>query len=333
MLFSIIIPVYNVEKYLNQCVDSVLVQDFTDYEIILVDDGSTDNSPTICDKYAEKYTQIKVIHKTNGGLSDARNFGIKKAQGDYLIFLDSDDFWVGKRILLEINDLIKEKDPDLIITGYTLYFSEKNKKLSIDFSLVKELSTDFVKDSYYLVSNNIYEFLACNKIVKRNIIINNNIFFPKGKFSEDMPWNYKLVDFIKKYSVYKNNFYYYRQNREGQITGNIKIKNVEDIKSVVDDNLPLLKKEDILFDFKIKYLLDAYTLTFHRFFELPKEEQKLIMQEIKQFMNFDKNFILEIQKHKFSSLSKWIKYNLYRLLGTYKAIYITRNLNRLLKRL
>ena len=79
MLFSIIIPVYNVEKYLSQCIDSVLKQDFTDYEIILVDDGSTDNSPNICDEYAEKYTQIKVIHKTNGGLSDARNFGIKEA--------------------------------------------------------------------------------------------------------------------------------------------------------------------------------------------------------------------------------------------------------------
>jgi len=333
MLFSIIIPVYNVEKYLNQCIDSVLAQDFTDYEVILVDDGSTDTSSAICDDYAKKFTQIKVIHKTNGGLSDARNFGIKEAQGDYLMFLDSDDFWNGRNILTEIHNIIKGNNPDLIITGYTLYFSEHNKKLSTDFSLIKELKTDFIEDSYYLVHNDFYEFLACNKIVKRNIIINNNIFFPKGKFSEDMPWNYKLVDFIKKYSVYKNNFYYYRQNREGQITGNIKIKNVEDIKSVVDDNLPLLKKEDILFDFKIKYLLDAYTLTFHRFFELPKEEQKLIKQEIKQFMDFDKNFILEIQKHKFSSLSKWIKYNLYRLLGTYKTIYITRNLNRLLKRL
>jgi glycosyltransferase len=333
MLFSIIIPVYNVEKYLNQCIDSVLAQEFTDYEVILVDDGSTDGSSAICDEYVQKYNQIKVIHKTNGGLSDARNFGIKEAQGDYLIFLDSDDFWNGATILYEINKIIKKENPDLIITGYTLYFSEHNKKLSTDFSLVKELTTDFIKDSYYLVNNNIYEFLACNKIVKRNIIINNNIFFPKGKFSEDMPWNYKLVDYIKRYALYRSNFYYYRQNREGQITRSIKIKNVEDIKSVVDNNLGLLKKEDVLFDFKIRYLLDAYTLTFHRFFELSKKEQFLIKQKIKQFMDFDRIFILEIQKHKFLSFPKWIKYHLYRLLGTYKTVYITRNLNRLLKRL
>ena len=83
MLFSIIIPIYNVEKYLKESVDSVLAQDFTDYELILVDDGSTDNSPAICDEYEKKFTQVKVIHKVNGGLSDARNFGIKEAQGDY----------------------------------------------------------------------------------------------------------------------------------------------------------------------------------------------------------------------------------------------------------
>lgn len=333
MLFSIIIPVYNVENYLNQCIDSVLAQDFTGYEIILVDDGSTDGSSAICDDYAKKFIQIKVIHKTNGGLSDARNFGIKEAQGDYLMFLDSDDFWNGRNVLLDLHNIIKENNPDLIITGYTLYFSKHNKKLSTNFSLVKELTTDFIEDSYYLVYNNIYEFLACNKIVKRNIIINNNIFFPKGKFSEDMPWNYRLVDHIKRYILYRSNFYYYRQNREGQITRNIKIKNVEDIKSVVDDNLPLLKKENVLYDFKIRYLLDAYILTFHRFFELSKKEQNLIKQKIKQFMVFDKKFIPEIQKYKFSSLSKWIKYILYRLLGTYKTIFIRRRLNCLLNRL
>ncbi|MCJ8343570.1 MAG: glycosyltransferase, partial [Cetobacterium sp.] len=86
MIFSVIIPVYKVEKYLNQCVDSVLNQDFKDYEIILVDDGSPDNCPKLCDEYAKKYSHIKVIHKENGGLSDESNLGIKDAQGENLIF-------------------------------------------------------------------------------------------------------------------------------------------------------------------------------------------------------------------------------------------------------
>ena len=86
MFFSVIVPVYNVEKYLNECVDSILSQTFTDYELILVNDGSKDNSGAICDEYAEKDNRVKVVHKENGGLSDARNAGIKVATGDYLFF-------------------------------------------------------------------------------------------------------------------------------------------------------------------------------------------------------------------------------------------------------
>lgn len=93
MIFSIIVPIYNVEKYLRCCVDSVLAENFSDYEMILVDDGSPDGCGKICDEYAGKYPHIKVIHKENGGLSDARNAGIRAAKGDYLIFLDSDDYW------------------------------------------------------------------------------------------------------------------------------------------------------------------------------------------------------------------------------------------------
>lgn len=93
MIFSIIVPIYNVEKYLRCCVDSVLAENFADYEMILVDDGSPDGCGKICDEYAGKYPHIKVIHKENGGLSDARNAGIRAAKGDYLIFLDSDDYW------------------------------------------------------------------------------------------------------------------------------------------------------------------------------------------------------------------------------------------------
>lgn len=93
MIFSIIVPIYNVEKYLRCCVDSVLAENFADYEMILVDDGSPDGCGKICDEYAGKYPHIKVIHQENGGLSDARNAGIRAAKGDYLIFLDSDDYW------------------------------------------------------------------------------------------------------------------------------------------------------------------------------------------------------------------------------------------------
>ena len=99
MRFSIILPIYNVEKYLKECVDSILKQTFLDYELILVDDGSTDGSPELCDKLAETDGRIRVLHKKNGGLSDARNAGTNIAKGDYIIYIDSDDFIVRDDIL------------------------------------------------------------------------------------------------------------------------------------------------------------------------------------------------------------------------------------------
>ena len=119
---SIIIPVYNVEPYLRRCIDSVLEQTMQDYEIVVVNDGSTDNSGSICDQYANQYDQIRVIHKQNGGLSDARNTGIKAATGDYILFLDSDDY-------LDTDALEKlwtgvNKNVDIIIGGYKKIYQD-----------------------------------------------------------------------------------------------------------------------------------------------------------------------------------------------------------------
>ena len=99
MKVSFILPVYNVEKYLYECVESILAQTYCDFEILLVDDGSPDNCPALCDEWARVDNRIKALHKPNGGLSDARNYGLDHAQGDYVIFVDSDDFWVNKDCL------------------------------------------------------------------------------------------------------------------------------------------------------------------------------------------------------------------------------------------
>ena len=109
MLFSLILPVYNVELYLKECIVSILKQTYTDYELILVDDGSTDGSGAICDEYAEKEKQIKVIHKANGGSSDARNAGIETAQGEYIIYLDSDDYIISDRFLEKLSEKLKTR--------------------------------------------------------------------------------------------------------------------------------------------------------------------------------------------------------------------------------
>ena len=133
MRFSIIVPVYNVEKYLSKCIQSLIDQDYNDYEILLIDDGSTDKSGIICEQYAKKYENIYVFHKKNGGLSDARNYGLQKALGDYILFVDSDD-WIKKDILKEFSDIIENnKAVDVIETRFIeVYKNEeivKDKKL------------------------------------------------------------------------------------------------------------------------------------------------------------------------------------------------------------
>lgn len=114
--FSIIVPVYNVDKYLNRCVDSILNQQFNSYELILVNDGSTDNSGSICDDYALSNDKISVIHKDNGGLSDARNKGMATAKGEYIIFIDSDDYIEPEALEKFNHQLIKSGNPDVMIT-------------------------------------------------------------------------------------------------------------------------------------------------------------------------------------------------------------------------
>lgn len=231
MKFSIIIPVYNVEKYLEKCIDSVLQQNFKNYEIILVNDGSTDNSGKMCDEYAQKHTQIKSIHKENRGLSDARNFGIKQSQGEYLIFLDSDDFWYGENRLLDISNIIeKQNQPDIIFYGMTQFFNgQSNIKLDVFPKFPNKLSDNFQKDFEILISSLIYKATGCDKVVKRSIIINNQLFFLEGKFHEDVGWCYDIIPYINTYSIYAQSFYCYRREREGSITYKISEKSIMDI--------------------------------------------------------------------------------------------------------
>ena len=125
--FSVIIPVFRVENYLRQCVDSVLNQTFNNFEIILVDDGSPDNSPAICDEYVQKDKRVHVIHKINGGLSSARNAGLTVAQGEYVLFLDSDDWWDDLEALAKIDIKLKGANTDILIIGLKKFFMQQNK--------------------------------------------------------------------------------------------------------------------------------------------------------------------------------------------------------------
>ena len=193
MLLSIIVPVYNVEQYLNRCVDSLLDQGtFGDYEIILVDDGSTDNSGQLCDEYQKKTSRIRVIHKENGGLSSARNAGIKATNADYVMFVDSDDY-IKSFVLGQLSQKLRTEKLDILVFNFAHIYEKYKIEDNIEF--LKEYS-EIVSGSQYLIDNlkaGTMHMMACNKIYKTSLITDNNVFFREGFVHEDEEWSPRVI--------------------------------------------------------------------------------------------------------------------------------------------
>ena len=187
---SIIVPVYNVEKLLSKCVDSILNQNFKDFELLLIDDGSKDKSGLICEEYAKKDSRISVYHKTNGGLSSARNYGIEHALGEFITFIDSDDY-VDKSMLEILYNNMIENDVDLSITGVRDIYDGKT---SIDVDREKLLLNSEETLKFMLMGKKINVY-AVSKLYKRSIF--ESIKYPLGKAYED---SYIIVDILKKCS-------------------------------------------------------------------------------------------------------------------------------------
>lgn len=219
--FSIIVPIYNVEKYLKICVDSIMKQSFQDFEVILVDDGSPDRCGKICDSYGATDVRIKVIHKANGGLSSARNAGLDNASGKYVIFLDSDDFWDDANALEHIHDNLIETDADVLVFPAKRYYEKGDKYTYIitsDVDRAKIINKNVNAAICYMIENNIYRAAAWNKVVKKSIIDSHLMRFKNGYLSEDMDWCGDLLLYAQRFDFYENPFYAYRQQRNGSIT-------------------------------------------------------------------------------------------------------------------
>lgn len=230
MKVSIIIPVYKVEQYLSQCVDSVLRQTYQDFEMILVDDGSPDASPKICDQYASSDVRISVIHKKNGGLSDARNAGILQATGEYTMFLDSDDYWDDLQALEKLVARLQRTKADVLNYAYKKVYEPDGLVLE-QFQNAKDMPAEYVSRTSqltYLFQNHLYISSACNKLV-RTEILQNGVLFCVGDTSEDVEWCAELLVKAQSFDYVQESFYCYRQ-RAGSITHGIKRKNCEDLK-------------------------------------------------------------------------------------------------------
>lgn len=213
-LISVIVPIYNVENYLVKCIESIINQTYSNLEIILVDDGSPDNCHIICNEYAKKDSRIKVIHKKNGGLSDARNAGLEIATGEYISFIDSDD-WIYKDMYTDLIDLIKNHDAD--ISSCSVYKFYENDKFNLDYDKEFNIKIYSNEDALRsLIREEEIKQTVWNKIYKRNII--DDIKFEIGKIHEDEYWTYQVIGNSKRVVHIDKPMYYYLQ-RENSIMG------------------------------------------------------------------------------------------------------------------
>ena len=218
-LVSIIVPVYKVEQYLKRCMDSVLNQTYKNIEIILVNDGSPDNCPALCDKYAKIDSRVRVIHKENGGLSSARNVALDSVKGDYIFFVDSDD-WLALDTLEVLNEYL-EKDYDMISFQRTYLTEEKvvekGEKNPKDMDVSQYIDASFLGR---------YDFFVTTKIFKAEVF--NNVRFLEGRNYEDLEIMHRLFLNMKKVVGLDYFLYYYWKGNEGAITNTITMKNIRD---------------------------------------------------------------------------------------------------------
>ncbi|HFR3478431.1 TPA: glycosyltransferase family 2 protein, partial [Streptococcus suis] len=242
MKFSVIIPAYNVADYLEECVYSVLNQTYEEFEILLVDDGSTDDKTSnICDKLAAKDDRVKVFHQSNGGLSAARNTGIKNASGDYILFLDGDDFWTDICFLDEINReiILHDEVIDAVIYPFS-YFYGKDDVAVRNFS--KKLPFhQVITDTRLLVETGALITPAWNKCVRRDKFT-SALNFLSGYLYEDGIWCANLLKELNVFIVVDNTQCMYRQNRQGSITNNVTLRHVEHAFRGIEENLKNFKQ-------------------------------------------------------------------------------------------
>lgn len=258
--FSIILPVYNVGEYLPKCLDSILSQTYNSYEIICVDDGSTDNSGNICDTYSKNYNKIKTFHKNNEGLGLTRNFGLQKCTGNYVFFVDSDDFIPNDKCLEKIHKKLDGTNIQVLNINFCSWsFETKEFEYSRPLSSFNEYS---IQEE---IDHNLFSPSAWSKIIKREFLIDHNIYFQKG-ISEDFLWTAKILKCRPIIESLNDDYYYcYRNFRTNSLTQTYNVKYLDTWAHILNDMYDIFdsSNNEILRDFLSKSYFDI-VMTFSK---------------------------------------------------------------------
>lgn len=301
-LISIIVPIYKVEPYLRQCVDSIINQTYKNLEIILVDDGSPDGCPQICDDYAAKDTRVKVIHKENGGLSSARNAGLDIAKGDYIAFVDSDD-WVEKEMYEHLMSLVIKYNVDVATCAVNSVVGTKNTKCKPVEQTENVYKSNDLFDKLFIDAYNV-KSEVWNKVYSRQII--GDLRFKVGQIYEDLYFDRIL--FSKNCLVAVSNYplYNYRVNREGSTNSFFK-NNRFAIFDELDDYIAMFQQQrrNELVELYESYAAEFAVTFYHQASNLntSKEMKKEIINYFKRYYNTSNKNILKIKKCKMFAFS------------------------------
>ncbi len=215
---SIIIPVYNTESFLTECIDSILAQTYTAFEIIIINDGSTDNSPQICNAYAAKYKNITILHSDNEGVSSARNKGINIARGEYILFVDGDDILYPNCLQTFSHQF--NQHYDIIIGGSDIIY-HPDKQAHRYYR--EDYNSNSITENFQYYVNGRYIITPWNKLIRRDFLINNNLYFQKGIIHEDELWSFRVLMYCNSLKSFSTATYIYRI-RPNSITTSAKLK-------------------------------------------------------------------------------------------------------------
>lgn len=225
-MISIIIPIYNASQYLNECIQSVVNQSYKNFECILIDDGSSDGSEIICNQWAQKDDRVRVIHQPNQGVSKARNKGIAEAEGEYIAFIDSDD-WIDSNYLNTLLQPIEEYNVDLVVCGLQQHYSNgtfKNYSYKAGIIHIEQQDTNAFTD----INKKFLLFGPVIKLYKRTIIQTHNIHFPpEYTYGEDLLFNYNYLEYVKAVYIVDQCLYHYRIIGSGTLSSIKRINQFE----------------------------------------------------------------------------------------------------------
>lgn len=319
MRFSVIVPIYNVEKYLEECVQSVLSQDYEDFEVVLVDDGSLDSCPVMCDSFATHDNRVKVIHKINGGLSDARNAGINLATGDFICFLDSDDFWDDKCALSKMAKVLSEYNSDVVQYYHKKYIQREDRIVpwrERNMSRFNGKDTNEILTSAVINGN--LAISACSMAVSRKLILDNGLYFKKGIKTEDLEWSIRLFLCNPKWSYIDDMFYVYRLGREGSITSSVDYKHLCDYCDILEDSIRRIESADgntkeALMSYIMYHMIIACAHT-HKV-NLSRKQRKTILLRLKSICKGN------LRRYSLGKKVTYAKY-VYNMFGFYIMSYV-----------